>query len=32
MFENISYIKKKTPKLVAKILAMKFGFVPDCWW
>ena len=24
------YITKKTPKLVAKILATKFGFVPDC--
>ena len=22
---------KKTPKLVAKALATKFGFVPDCW-
>ena len=30
MFENITYIIKKTPKLVAKILATKFGFVPDC--
>ena len=30
IFENIIYITKKTPKLVAKILATKFGFVPDC--
>ena len=28
-FFNITYIIKKTPKLVAKILATKFGFVPD---
>ena len=28
IFENITYITK-TPKLVAKILATKFGFVPD---
>ena len=25
------YITKKLPNLVAKILATKFGFVPDCW-
>ena len=31
IFENITYITKNTPKLVAKILATKFGFVPDCW-
>ena len=30
IFENIIYITKKTPNLVAKILATKFGFVPDC--
>ena len=30
IFENITYITKKTPKLVAKILATKFGIVPDC--
>ena len=29
-YENIIYITKKTPNLVAKILATKFGFVPDC--
>ena len=29
IFENITYITKKAPKLVAKILATKFGFVPD---
>ena len=29
MFENITYIYKMTPKLVAKILATKFGFVLD---
>ena len=28
--ENITYCTKKTLKLVAKILATKFGFVPDC--
>ena len=26
IFENITYITKKVPKLVAKILATKFGF------
>ena len=26
----MTYITKKTPKLVAQILATKFGFVPDC--
>ena len=32
IFETITYItkKKKTSKLVAKILATKFVFVPDC--
>ena len=30
IFENITYITKKTPKLVAKILATKFGFVSEC--
>ena len=29
IFENITYITKKTPKLVAKILSTKFGFIPD---
>ena len=29
IFENIIYITRKTPNLVAKILAVKFGFVPD---
>ena len=29
-FGNITYIANKTPKLVAKILASNFGFVPDC--
>ena len=28
IFENIMYTMKKTPNLVAKILATKFGFVP----
>ena len=27
IFENIVYITEKTPKLVAKILATKFGLV-----
>ena len=27
----VSGKKKKTPELVAKALATKFGFVPDCW-
>ena len=31
IFENITYIWEKTSKLVAKTLATKFGFVPDCW-
>ena len=30
IFENIIYITKKAPNLVAKILATKFGFVLDC--
>ena len=30
IFENITSITKNTPNLVAKILATKFGFVPDC--
>ena len=30
IFQSIIYITKKTPNLVAKILATKFGFVPDC--
>ena len=29
IFENITYITKNTPKMVAKILATNFGFVPD---
>ena len=29
IFENITYITNKTPKLVDKILATNFGFVPD---
>ena len=29
IFEDITYITKKTPNLVAKILATKFGFVSD---
>ena len=28
-FQSIIYITKKLPNLVAKILATKFGFVPD---
>ena len=28
-FENIMYITKETPNLVATILATKFGLVPD---
>ena len=30
-FENITYITNKTPKLLAKILATNFGFVPVYW-
>ena len=30
IFRSIIYITKKQPNLVAKILATKFGFVPDC--
>ena len=29
IFENITYITNKTPKLVDRILATNFGFVPD---
>ena len=32
LFLKITHITKKTPKLVAKILATKFGFVPDWLW
>ena len=34
IFLKTLYITKKTPNLVAKILATKFGFVPDLisWW
>ena len=29
-WKTLLILQKKTPKLVAKILATKFGFVPDC--
>ena len=29
IFQSIIHITKKLPNLVAKILATKFGFVPD---
>ena len=32
ILETRRYITKKTPNLVAKILATKFGFVSDWWW
>ena len=32
IFFKALYISQKIPNLVAKILATKFGFVPDWWW